>query len=266
MLDKYNRDISYIRISVTDHCNLRCEYCMPREEQVFISEDKILKLEEIVEIVRYVVKMGINKVRLTGGEPLLRKDIIQIVEELSKIEGLTDLGLTTNGILLSKYAKKLKEAGLHRINISMDTLNPERFKKLTRWGNLNDVLSGIEAAKAVNFFPIKINCVIKQSQYEDDATEIRNFCIKNNLQFRFIKEMNLESGQYAQVIGGDGGKCKICNRLRITSDAKIKPCLFSDIEYDIRQLGIEQAFMNAINDKPLKGVANNYDKFNSLGG
>jgi len=266
MLDKYNRQISYLRLSITDRCNLRCTYCMPAEGVQLISHNDILSFEEIIEIVSYAAKQGIDKLRLTGGEPLLRKGIVELVAKISKIEGIKDFGLTTNGLLLPQYAQQLKDVGLHRLNISLDTLNPEIFKQITRGGNIKDVFTGIEAAKMANFLPIKINCVIKNSKDEPNAIEVAKFCKDNNLNIRYIREMDLDKGQFWQVIGGDGGKCSICNRLRITSNGKIKPCLFSDLEYDIRKLGIAKSFELALNSKPEIGKANHQDKFNNLGG
>jgi len=266
MLDKFNRRISYLRLSITDRCNLRCVYCMPEEGVKLFSHNEVLSFEEIIEIVTYAAKHGIDKLRLTGGEPLLRKGIIELVSKISKIDGIKDFGLTTNGLLLPKYAQELKKAGLHRINISLDTLNAVEFKRITRWGNIEDVFAGIEAAKKAGLLPIKINCVIQKSKDEPHAVEIAKFCKDNDLNVRFIREMDLDKGQFWQVIGGDGGKCSICNRLRVTSNGKIKPCLFSDLEYDIRELGIAKAFELALNSKPEVGKANHQDRFNNLGG
>jgi cyclic pyranopterin phosphate synthase len=266
MFDKFNRRINYLRISVTDRCNLRCTYCMPPEGVELLSHKEILSYDEIIEIVRYAVSQGIDKIRITGGEPLVRKGIISLIEQIAKIDGVKDFGMTTNAVLLSKYAEDLKKAGLHRLNISLDTLDPQKYSELTRIGNLNDVLAGIEAAKLSGFFKIKINCVIKISKEEPDAVQVAEFCKNNNLEVRFIHEMDLEKGQFWQVDGGEGGKCSSCNRLRITSIGKLKPCLFSGIEYDLRKLGIEKAFELALNSKPIKGTINETDRFNNLGG
>ncbi len=266
MYDRFNRKINYLRISVTDRCNLRCVYCMPAEGIKLISHDQILSFEEIVEVVKEAVTMGISKVRITGGEPLVRKGIIQLIEMIGRIQEISDLSLTTNGTLLDNFAADLAKAGLHRINISLDTVDPIKFHEITRGGNLNQVFHGIAAAKKTRLDPIKINCVVKNSSSDPDAGEVREFCRKNNLEVRFIHEMNLESGCFTLVEGGEGGDCRNCSRLRLTANGRIKPCLFSDLEFSIRELGIHKALKDAINYKPEKGTANSSDFFHNIGG
>ena len=266
MYDRFKRKINYLRVSVTDRCNLRCTYCMPEKGVDLIKHEDILSFEDIVKVVKTGVELGIDKVRLTGGEPLIRRSIIDLVNMISKIDGIKDLAMTTNGVFLDRYAVPLAKAGLHRVNISLDTLDPEKYKKITRVGIIDSVFNGIEAAKKAGLFPIKINCVIKESPSEPDAQEVAAFCKKNNLQVRFIKEMDLETGVFSRVIGGDGGYCKLCNRLRLTANGKIKPCLFSDLEFDVRELGIEKAFRQAIDMKPKSGSENRVNKFSNIGG
>lgn len=266
MFDKYNRKINYLRISVTDRCNFRCTYCMPAEGVPLMKHEDILNFDEIVEFARVAVQNGIYKIRITGGEPLVRKNITELIARIAKIPGLKDFGMTTNGVYLVKYAQQLAEAGLHRVNISLDTLNPEKFKQITRIGNLQDVLAGIEAAKKAGLNPIKINCVIQKNENEPDAVKVAEYCKQNNLQIRYIREMDLEKGYFWQVKGGEGGACNTCNRLRLTSDGKIRPCLFSDIEYDIKNLGYEKAIKLAAENKPERGTINNKNKFNNIGG
>ena len=154
-----------------------------------------------------------------------------------------------------------KKNGLQRVNVSLDTLNPQRFKEITRVGNINDVLKGIDEAIRVGLTPVKINCVIKESRNEPDAVEVANYCRDNNLQIRYIHQMELKSGHFAVVEGGDGGDCKICNRLRLTANGKIKPCLFNNLEYDIRKLGIKEAIQQALNNKPCCGSVNTNGDF-----
>ena len=161
MLDPFNRNINYLRISVTDRCNLRCRYCMPETGIKLVPHENILSFEEIRDFVRVGVGLGIRKVRLTGGEPLVRKGIVQLVEMLAATPGIKDLGMTTNGILLDRYATDLAAAGLHRVNISLDSLDAGNFKYITRVGQLDSVLSGIEAAQEAGLNPVKINCVVK---------------------------------------------------------------------------------------------------------
>jgi GTP 3',8-cyclase len=266
MLDHFNRKINYLRISVTDRCNLRCQYCMPNGEFHHKRHEDILRYEEIQEVVKVSVSLGIDKIRLTGGEPLVRKDIVQLVEMIASVGGVKDIALTTNGIFLDKFAQRLSDAGLHRINISLDTINPEKYALTTGGGDVNKVLKGIEAAKLAGLSPIKINCVIKTNEDEPDALAVKEYCIQNGLQARFIEEMNLKTGQFAIVHGGSGGDCKNCNRLRLTSDGKMKPCLFSDIEFDIRKYGIKEAIELALNAKPEKGICSVNGDFYNIGG
>jgi cyclic pyranopterin phosphate synthase len=231
-----------------------------------MQHQDILSFEEITETVKAGIQFGINKVRITGGEPLVRKNIIELVKMISQIDGINDLSMTTNGILLEAYALKLKEAGLQRVNISLDTLNPNRFKEITRGGDIRMVLNGIKAAQQNGFNPIKINCVIKQNSNEPDAQEVAKFCKENNLQIRYIKEMDLHEGTFSVVEGGDGGHCSTCNRLRLTANGNLKPCLFNDIEYNIRKLGITEAFRLAIENKPKCGSINLKNESNNIGG
>lgn len=266
MLDRYNRDIHYLRISVTDRCNLRCKYCMPEEGVKLIDHKDILSFEEINEFTKVAVTNGINKVRITGGEPLVRRNIVELVKLLSQIKELDDLSLTTNAILLKDFAKPLSEAGLKRVNISLDTLDPEKFKEITRGGDIKKVIEGIEAAIDVGLKPIKINCVIEKSQNEPDALKVKEFCKKHGLMVRFIHQMNLETGEFSVVEGGTGGDCNICNKLRLSSDGYLRPCLFNDIAYNIREIGFEKAIEMAIGNKPKCGTYSMSNKFNAIGG
>lgn len=266
MLDKFNRRINYLRVSVTDRCNLRCQYCMPEEGVPLFNHSDSISFEEIVDVVKTAVKLGADKVRLTGGEPLVRKGIVSLVSMISEIDGIRDLAMTTNGLLLEQYAEKLKGAGLQRINISLDTTDPRRYKELTRGGNLEQALLGIEAAKKAGFDPIKINCVVWKSKDETDASGVRKFCEENHLQVRYIRWMNLATGEFSVVEGGEGGDCRHCNRLRLTSNGIIKPCLFSDIGYSIREHSIEEAFRLVLENKPRCGTFSNDNKFYNIGG
>ncbi len=266
MYDRFNRKINYLRISVTDRCNLRCVYCMPAEGVPLMPHNHILSFEEIVDFTKNAVADGVDKVRITGGEPLVRHDIVELVKKLAAIEGIKDLSMTTNGTLLPKYAKQLKDAGLMRVNISLDSMNPQRFREITRVGNLEDVLAGIAAAKEAKLFPIKINCVIKKSNLEPDAVSVAEFCAANQLEIRYIHEMDLESGSFSKVEGGDGGDCKNCNRLRLTANGDVMPCLFSEIAFNVRTLGTKQSIEQSLKNKPRSGTSNHSGRFNSIGG
>jgi cyclic pyranopterin phosphate synthase len=266
MFDSYNRPINYLRVSITDRCNLRCVYCMPEEGIRLINHPEIISYEEILEVIREGIRLGITKVRITGGEPLVRKGVVSLVEMIAQLDGIIDFGMTTNGILLEQFAVDLSKAGLHRVNISLDTINPEKYRQITRGGEIEKVFSGIHAAKEAGISPIKINCVVKNSSREPDALEVRNFCRQNGLEVRFIHEMDLDTGCFTLVEGGDGGNCKNCNRLRLTANGMIKPCLFTNLEYSIRDLGIKEAMLRAINTKPEKGKVNNHNLFHNIGG
>lgn len=266
MYDRFKRKINYLRVSVTDRCNLRCVYCMPAEGVELMHHNDILRFDEITATVKYAVSRGVDKVRITGGEPLVKKGIVDLVGMIAKIDGIKDFGMTTNGIFLEKYACELKNAGLHRVNISLDTLNPEKYKQITRVGDITKVYAGIKAAKDAGLTPIKINCVIKKSVDEPDAVEVAKFCKENDLQIRFINEMNLETGSFSVVKGGTGGNCAVCNRLRLTANGDIMPCLFSDLRFNVRELGIENAFAAALGEKPKNGHVAVKSKFYNIGG
>ncbi len=266
MKDLYNRTIDYLRISVTDRCNLRCSYCMPETALGTKEHDDILSYEEIIEFTKVAVAMGVKKIRITGGEPLVRKNLIELIEMLSKLDGLDEVCMTTNGILLPKYAKALHTAGLSRVNISLDSLSPSRFALLTGGGNLDDVLAGIKAAQNAGFNPIKLNCVVDNSSEDVNAQEVAAFAKKEGLQVRFIQKMNIQTGSFGVVDGGDGGNCSICNRLRLSSDGYLRPCLFSDIKYNIRRLDYRQAIQKALGSKPERGTYSRDNQMSRIGG
>ncbi len=266
MYDRYNRHINYLRISVTDRCNLRCRYCMPEEGVTLMNHSDILSFEEITAVVKIAVSLGIDKFRITGGEPLVRKDIVTLISMISAVNGVKDLSMTTNGMFLEELALPLKEAGLSRVNISLDTLNPQKFKEITRGGDINLVLRGIAAAMNAGLEPIKINCVVYKSSNEEDALQVKQFCHINNLQARFIHQMNLETGEFSVVEGGEGGNCRICNRLRLTANGMVKPCLFDEEEFSVRKMGAERALLSALNIKPLNGCLNTTGSFYNIGG
>ena len=266
MYDRYNRHINYLRISVTDRCNLRCSYCMPSTDIRLFPAEEILSYDEIAEVVKAAVGMGIRKFRLTGGEPLVRKDIVKLVAMLSAIEGVKELVMTTNGTLLAGYAAELKKAGLQSVNISLDTLDPATYAELTGGGRLGDVLRGIEAALACGLTPVKINCVVEHSSRDGNARAVKAFCLGKGLQVRFIRKMNLSTGDFAEVEGGEGGACARCNRLRITSNGMIRPCLFDEKEFAVRTLGAQEALLCALQSKPAKGSINRKSTFYNTGG
>ncbi len=305
MEDRYKRNIEYLRISVTDRCNLRCRYCMPEEG---IKDKKthsdILSLEEIYEVVKACSNLGINKVRITGGEPLTRKGISGLIRNIDKLVGIKDIAMTTNGLLLKEYAKELKEAGLGRVNVSLDTLNEKKYKYITRFGSLKNVLEGIEEAKKIGLLPLKINVVLIGGFNDDEIENFVKLTIDDDMQVRFIELMPIgqasgwakenfipntvvldkfkdlqpvpqmdksSPAEYYRLPGAKGlvglinpishRFCSNCNRLRLTADGKIKPCLNSNQEIDIKKVlksggDLEKTIQIAIQQKPLRHYLN----------
>jgi cyclic pyranopterin phosphate synthase len=188
LVDSFGRRHNNLRISVTDRCNLRCTYCMP-EEATFFDRSELLNFEEMAHFVRIAAGLGVDKVRLTGGEPLLRKDLHKLVRELVAVPGIRDVGTTTNGILLAEHAEMLYDAGLRRLNVSLDTLDPGRFRQLTRRDGLEKVLVGLSVAKGVGFHPIKVNAVAIRGFAEHDVVPLARYCRENGFEMRFIEYM-----------------------------------------------------------------------------
>jgi len=276
--DSFQRPIDYLRISVTDRCNLRCIYCMPAEGINLFSHEDILSYEEIYRIATAAAELGIKKVRITGGEPLVRIGLSGLLRMLAQINTIDDIALTTNGTLLSQYADELKAAGLRRVNISLDTLKPDKFRLITRGGKLDDVLAGIDAAAAAGLNPIKINVVVMAGINDDELIDLARKTVDEGWHVRFIERMPFnkemasstfvsvnEIREHLAVLGelepctfkGNGPAryyrlprskgtigfitpisehfCFQCNRLRLTADGKLRPCLLSEQEIDLRQ-------------------------------
>jgi GTP 3',8-cyclase len=278
--DRFDRIINYLRISITDRCNLRCKYCIEKDFP-FVPHDEILKYEEIIRFVRICAHLGVRKVRLTGGEPLSRRNLPYLISEIRDTAGIEDISLTTNGVFLPDRIDELKEAGLTRVNISLDTLKPDRFHYITGFDVFNRVMEGIERAKQVGLNPVKINTVIIKGFNDDEILDFARFANAKEVEVRFIEFMPfsqtnlwdaskvMTSASLMQLIrevyelapyrnahkgpatmftmkGGPGKIgfispisshiCKDCNRIRLTSDGKLKPCLFSDQEYDVKSL------------------------------
>ncbi|MGB9662682.1 MAG: GTP 3',8-cyclase MoaA [Moorellaceae bacterium] len=279
MEDAFGRRINYMRVSITDRCNLRCRYCMPPTGVSLKTHEDILRLEEIVTLVRVATQVGITRVRLTGGEPLVRKNVVNLVRELSKLTALEDISLTTNGLLLNFLAFPLKEAGLARVNISLDSLREERYRYITRGGNIKNVWRGIRAALAAELNPVKLNVVVMRGFNDDEILDFARLAYEQPLHIRFIELMPIgtaAAGEIAYVpvaelrqvieehfrlqpieeLRGngparsfrmDGGLgtvgfigalsehfCHRCNRLRLTADGKLRPCLHWGAEIDVK--------------------------------
>lgn len=190
LIDRFNRQVTYVRLSVTDRCDFRCVYCMA-EEMTFVPRAQVLSLEELALVARAFVELGVSKIRLTGGEPLVRHGVMSLVDEVGALPGLEDFTLTTNGASLDKFATGLRQAGMHRLNISLDSLNPQRFKQLTRTGDLAKVLAGIDAAINAGFERIKLNAVILKGRNEDEVLDLVDFAREKKIDISFIEEMPL---------------------------------------------------------------------------
>lgn len=206
LIDRFGRTITYVRMSVTDRCDLRCVYCMI-EDMTFLPRAEVLSIEELATLGETFVSLGVRKLRITGGEPLVRRGVVGLVEKLGQLKGLDELCLTTNGTHLPLYAQALRDAGVDRINISLDSLNHERFRQMTRFGNLNLVLAGIKAAQSAGFKHIKLNCVALRNYNADEIPDLVNFALNEGLDISFIEEMPLgriyDHGRAAEFISSD---------------------------------------------------------------
>ncbi|UCH94978.1 MAG: radical SAM protein [Candidatus Aminicenantes bacterium] len=258
MFDKFNRQIDYLRISVTDRCNLRCTYCMPEEGVVPKSHNDILSYEKILEVVKEGIRLGIKKVRLTGGEPLVRKGILFLVQQLKKLPGLGELTLTTNGVLLDNMAHSLKKADLDRINISLDTLDPNKYKEITRIGDIKNVLRGIDAVIKAGFKNTKLNMVLIPGFNDNEVEAMQAFCREKGFALQRINHYSLTNIDSIDrtYVAERPLKCERCNRIRLTADGKLKPCLFSDIEIPLDFSHLRESLINAIQCKPESGTNN----------
>jgi cyclic pyranopterin phosphate synthase len=220
LIDSFGRAIDYVRLSITDRCDLRCIYCMS-EHMTFLPRSEVLSIEELVTLGKTFCEMGVTKLRITGGEPLIRGGIVELMQQLGQISGLKELCLTTNGTHLATYAQALKDAGVDRINISLDTLRPDRFKQITRFGDIHQVLQGIQAAKQAGFERIKLNCVALKHYNADEASELVSFALAEGLDISFIEEMPLGRidghGRAAEFISSAELRDKISERFDLQS-------------------------------------------------
>jgi GTP 3',8-cyclase len=266
MKDSCGRTIDYLRVSVTDRCNLRCWYCAPTRNWDLLRHDELLSFEEITDVVRAAAALGFRKIRITGGEPLLRAGLPELVRQIAATPGITDFGLTTNGVLLAEMAQPLRDAGLHRVNVSLDAVDPARFAKITGGGDLARVLAGIEAALSANLRPVKLNCVVEHDPDEPDARAVAAWAAAHGCEARFIPQMDMERGLFSRVFGGAGGDCPSCNRLRLSSAGLLLPCLFSEPAFSVRELGPQEALRQAIEAKPEAGGRCTRNWMHGIGG
>lgn len=268
MLDSFDREITYLRISVTDRCDQRCVYCMPESGICLKSHDQIMSYENIVAFTREASALGITKVRLTGGEPLIRRGIEDLVGQLSQIDGIDDLCMTTNGTRLSALASALAKNGLDRVNISIDSLDPDKYREITRGGDLAVALSGLDAAIAADLHPIKINMVIFKDTTEVEVNEMAAFCESKGIKLQKIMQFSLydrrELGK--RFHAERPPRCKECNRLRLTADGYLKPCLFSEDEIKVDFDKVRECLLNAVAAKPKSGSSCRNRGMQAIGG
>ncbi len=303
MRDNYNREITYMRVSVTELCNLRCRYCMPEEGIAKRAHEEMMTAEETIMAVSAAARLGIRKIRVTGGEPLVKRGIVKLCGAISAIPGIEEVCMTTNGTLLPQFARELKEAGVSRLNISLDTLNPEKYRYITRRGELEEALAGIRAAEEAGFSKIKINNVLMGGFNDDEITDFVNLTREKPIEVRFIELMPIGGGigfdragfvscetvleKVPELVSlereegvaslyrlpGAAGRvglirpiscefCEGCNKIRLTADGKLKPCLHSSEEISLKGMDEEQmerTLRAAILDKPQKRETLNAD-------
>lgn len=268
MLDRFDRKIDYLRISVTDRCDHRCIYCMPDSGIALKGHDDILTYEQITDVAGEAVLLGVRKVRLTGGEPLIRRGVASLVRRLDAIAGIEDLCMTTNGTQLASMAADLKAAGLDRVNISIDSLDPDRYRKITRGAELNVALRGVAAAIDAGLTPIKINMVILEDTTDSEVADMRHFCDQRGIALQRIMQFSLydrqDVGTRLRTERPPG--CADCNRLRLTADGFLKPCLFSEDEIRIDFNNIRDSLLAAVAGKPENGSACHSRHMSQIGG
>jgi len=265
MYDSYRREIDYLRISVTDKCNLRCRYCMPEEGVPPRRHEDFLSHEQIVEVVRAAVGLGLTKIRLTGGEPLVKRGIVELTAMIRAVPGVRHLAMTTNGTLLARYAGGLRQAGLDSLNVSLDTLDAERYRQLTRGGRIEEVLQGIDAALRAGF-PVKLNMVVLADTSEEDIASMRAFCVGKGLQLQLINHFDIRAAKNEQYLFDRPPRCATCNKIRLLADGQLKPCLHSDREIALDPADIAGSLRRTIEAKPENGCACTNRSMAQIGG
>jgi GTP 3',8-cyclase len=265
MFDRFEREITYLRISVTDKCNLRCRYCMPEEGVPRRAHSDFLSFEQIVRVARAAVGLGIRKIRLTGGEPLAKRGIVDLVRLLARDAEPEHLAMTTNGTLLPQYARPLRVAGLRSVNVSLDTLDPERYRWLTRGGEIRQALDGIDAARETGF-PVKINMVVLRDTPEPDVAGMRAYCERIGARLQLIAHFELAREKRDGYRFDRPPSCAACNRIRLMADGMLKPCLHSDQEVALDLSRIEESLLEAVRVKPARGGACTNRAMSQIGG
>jgi GTP 3',8-cyclase len=265
MLDRFDRAITYLRISVTDKCNLRCTYCMPPEGVPARRHGDFLSLEQMAEAARAAVGIGIRKIRLTGGEPLVKRGIVDLVRMIADIDGLEHLAMTTNGTLLADKARALKEAGLDSVNVSLDSLDPARYRELTRGGTIDHAQEGIRAAIAAGF-PVKVNMVVLEDTGEEEIALMRDYCARAGARLQLINHYQLALQKEDRYAFDRPPSCGSCNRIRLMADGMLKPCLHSDAEVPLDFSRLTESLREAVLSKPPRGGACTNRAMTQIGG
>ena len=268
LCDRYSRRIEYLRVAVTDRCNQRCVYCMPADGIPLKRHGAILRYEQIEAVVRTATELGIRKVRLTGGEPLVRRGIEDLVAMLARLPGLKELCMTTNGTRLAVLAPKLKAAGLGRVNVSINSLDPDKYRAITRGGDLSRALAGVEAALAHDLVPLKINMVVLAETAPSEIAAMRAFCAAKSIALQIIRHFTLARRDRGRPTfpADRPPKCANCNRLRLTADGYLKPCLFSEDEIPVDFADIRGSLLAAVAGKPRNGTRCRNRPMHAIGG
>ncbi|MGL5722433.1 MAG: GTP 3',8-cyclase MoaA [Brevinema sp.] len=265
MQDSFQREIEYLRISLTDQCNLRCTYCMPEEDCASMLPEKILSFEQILAVVRAAVSIDIHKFRLTGGEPLVRPHVVELVRDMACIEGVKTLSMTTNGLLLTPIAQDLKNAGLQSVNISMDTLDPDYYRLVTRGGDLSKVLTAIDASLEAGLV-VKINMVMMNERSVRELPLMKEFAQQKGVSVQTIAQYHLDQMKTDNHSFDRPQACRLCNRIRLLADGRIRTCLHSDDDHEIDFSDIVSSLKEAIKSKPKHGTFSSNSNVNFVGG
>ena len=270
MFDSYGRRVYYLRVSVTDRCNLRCVYCMPEEGVPFVPHERVMSLERIALVVRVAAGLGFDKIRLTGGEPLVRKGIADLVSMIAIIPGITTLSMTTNGTLLAPVAADLARRGLSSVNVSLDTLNPARYAAITRGGNVVDAIAGIRAARLAGL-PVKLNVVVNELEPDKtgenaDLAAVRAFAKIEGCAVQTIRQYRLDEDKFDDERYERPSPCALCDRIRLLATGELKPCLHGDAAVPVDWNDIEASIRACVNLKPACGSHAGTHLVSAIGG
>lgn len=265
MFDSFGREIHYLRISVTDRCNLRCSYCMPEEGVPWLPHERILSLERMAEVAKAAASLGFRKVRITGGEPLVRKGVVDFVAMLAAVPGIGTIGMTTNGTLLAPLAAELKARGLSSVNISLDTMDEDRYRLLTRGGRLADALAGVEAARKAGL-PVKLNAVVGEGDDPAELRAVEAYAAALGASVQTIRRYRLDEPKADDERYARPAPCALCDRIRLLATGELKPCLHGDASVPVDFNDIEGSIRRCVDLKPACGQAASEHLVSAIGG